>query len=240
MRFAILSDIHANLEALEAVLADARTVGCTEFVCLGDVVGYNASPRECIRALQDLGGPVVKGNHDEQAGAEHPAQEFTAQALAAILWTRDLLTPEEKNWLETRELTRQVDGFTMVHATLDAPQHWEYVFNDFDAAASLKLQRTPVCFFGHTHVPLAYVKGDGVHRIALDRLTVRPERKYLINVGSVGQPRDGDSRAAYCTYDSDAGVVELRRVEYDFAATQAKIRAAGLPEGLAWRLALGK
>lgn len=240
MRFAILSDIHANLEALEAVLADARAAQCGEFVCLGDVVGYNANPRECIHLVQALDCPSVMGNHDEQAAVDEPSQEFTGDAEAAIRWTRDLLTEKERRWLEEREMLRQEEGFTLVHANLDAPGGWGYVRNDFDAAESFDFQRTPLCFFGHTHVPVAYVNEGGARRLALDQLAIQSDKKYLINAGSVGQPRDRDWRAAYCIYDSDAQMVELRRVSYDVAAAQEKIRAAGLPERLAQRLAVGK
>src|SRR3712207_913495 len=137
MRYAVLSDIHANLEALEATLKDARAAGCERFVCLGDVVGYNANPRECVARIRELECPVVKGNHDEQAALEMPNEEFAEAAEAAITWTRETLNDEEKTWLRDLPLTLQVDEFTIVHASLDAPQQWAYVMNDFDAAASL-------------------------------------------------------------------------------------------------------
>lgn len=240
MRFAILSDLHANLEATEAVLSDARERECTHFVCLGDVVGYNANPHECVEIVQKMGCPVVKGNHDEQASLTESSRGFNALAEAAINWTRSHLTNEDKAWLRELPLVRQVHDFTIVHATLDAPEQWGYVFNNLDAVASLAHQETTVCFFGHTHVPGAFVRDDGVKRVKVDELPIEDAKKYFINVGSVGQPRDGDWRAAYCIYHQDKSTVEQRRVEYDLATAQRKIIQAGLPRMLADRLEVGR
>jgi len=240
MRFAILSDIHANLEALEAVLADARSQNCTHFVCLGDVVGYNANPSECVKIIQDLECPVVKGNHDEQASMITSTEGFNELAEEAIDWTRDHLSADDKAWLADLRLSRQVRDFTIVHATLDTPGEWGYVFNNLDAVASFTYQHTTVCFFGHTHVAGAFVRDAGVTRVVTEHLTIESGKKYFINVGSVGQPRDGDPRAAYCIFHIDRNVVEQRRVKYDLAGAQKKIVRAGLPRLLADRLALGR
>jgi diadenosine tetraphosphatase ApaH/serine/threonine PP2A family protein phosphatase len=240
MRFAIFSDLHGNLEATEAVLADAREHDCTHFVCLGDVVGYNANPHECVEIVQKMECPVVKGNHDEQAALAGSSRGFNALAEAAINWTREHLTNEDKEWLRDLPQTRQVRDFTIVHATLDTPRQWGYVFNSLDAVASFAYQRTTVCFFGHTHVAGAFVRDDGVKKVKVDRLTIEETKKYFINVGSVGQPRDGDWRAAYCIYHVDKNVVEQRRVKYDLATAQEKIIKAGLPRLLAERLKLGR
>lgn len=240
MRFAVLSDLHANLEATEAVLSDARERDCTHFICLGDVVGYNANPHECVEIVQKMGCPVVKGNHDEQASLTESSRGFNALAEAAINWTRSHLTNEDKAWLRELPLMRQVHDFTIVHATLDAPEQWGYVFNNLDAVASLAHQETTVCFFGHTHVPGAFVRDDGVKRVKVDELPIEDAKKYFINVGSVGQPRDGDWRAAYCIYHQDKSTVEQRRVKYDLATAQRKIIQAGLPRMLADRLEVGR
>lgn len=240
MRFAILSDLHANLEATEAVLADAHERECTHFVCLGDVVGYNANPHECVEIVQKLECPVVKGNHDEQASLEESSRDFNALAEMAINWTRAQLTDADKTWLRELRLSRQVRDFTIVHATLDTPEQWGYVFNALDAAASFACQHTTVCFFGHTHVAGAFVRDDGVQRVRVDQLMIDGTKKYFINTGSVGQPRDGDWRAAYCIYHADKNVVEQRRVKYDLATAQQKIIKAGLPSLLAERLKLGR
>ncbi|HEX4631593.1 MAG TPA: metallophosphoesterase family protein [Chthoniobacterales bacterium] len=240
MRIAILSDLHANLEATEAVLADARERDCTDYICLGDVVGYNANPRECVAIVQKMECPVVKGNHDEQASLEESSRDFNALAEMAINWTREKLTEADKKWLRNLSLSQQVRDFTIVHATLDSPGQWGYVFNTLDAAASFPHQDTTVCFFGHTHVAGAFVRDDGVKRVKVDQLTIEPAKKYLINTGSVGQPRDGDWRAAYCIYHVEKNVVEQRRVKYDLATAQEKIIKAGLPRLLAERLKLGR
>jgi diadenosine tetraphosphatase ApaH/serine/threonine PP2A family protein phosphatase len=240
MRFAILSDVHANLEALEAVLADARTRKCTRFVCLGDVVGYNANPGECVRLIRELNCPVVKGNHDEAASRHVPPGDFNEIAERAIQWTRDHLTEEDKEWLRGLPLQTRVHDFTIVHATLDTPGQWGYVFNNLDAAASFTYQRTAVCFFGHTHVPMVFIRDENVRRERVEHVRIEGGKKYFINMGSVGQPRDGNWRAAYCIYDTENNLVQQFRVKYDLAAVQKKIAEAGLPRLLAERLAIGR
>jgi len=240
MRFAIFGDIHANLHALNAVLKDAQEQLCSHYVCIGDIVGYNAHPKECLQAIRALDCPVVKGNHDEQASMIDEQEGFNALAEAAINWTRNQLDKEERAWLRGLRLQQQVRDFTIVHATLDTPHKWGYVFNQLDAAASFSYQHTSVCFVGHTHVPRAYIRDGTVRAEALDVLPIENGKKYLINVGSVGQPRDGDWRAAYCIFDTIAKEVELKRVEYDLAGAQAAIIRVGLPIKLADRLGAGK
>ncbi|MBA3386918.1 MAG: metallophosphatase family protein [Verrucomicrobiota bacterium] len=240
MRFAVFSDLHANLEATEAVLADARQKECTHYICLGDVVGYNANPHECVDLVRKMNCPIVKGNHDEQACLAESSRDFNDLAERAIDWTRANLTADDKQWLSEARMTRQVRDFTIVHATLDTPGEWGYVFNNLDAVASFTYQHTTVCFFGHTHVAGAFVRDDGVKRVRTEQLMIEPGKKYFINTGSVGQPRDGDPRAAYCIYHTDRSVVEQRRIRYDLPKAQRKIVAAGLPRLLAERLELGR
>ncbi len=240
MKFAIFGDIHANLEALEAVLEDAEEHDCSHFVCIGDVVGYNANPHECIEVVQRLDCPVVKGNHDEEASAETDLVGLNPLAEHAMTWTRNALTEDDKKWLRELQFVRQVRDFTIVHATLDTPSSWGYVTNKFDAMASFSYQYTPVCFFGHTHAPKFYVKAGSVSVERASDMQIEPSKKYFINVGSVGQPRDGDWRASYAIYDLPAQRVFIRRLEYDLELAQDKIRKEGLPEMLAERLALGK
>ncbi|MFN2509149.1 MAG: metallophosphoesterase, partial [Chthoniobacterales bacterium] len=200
MRFAIFSDLHANLEATEAILHDAHEKDCANFVCLGDLVGYNANPHECVELVRQMNCPVVKGNHDEQACLGESSRDFNELAEQAIDWTRAHLTEADKEWLGGLRLTCQVRDFTIVHATLDTPGEWGYVFNNLDAVASFTYQHTTVCFFGHTHVAGAFVRNDGVKRVKMEQLMIEPGKKYFVNTGSVGQPRDGDPRAAYCIY----------------------------------------
>jgi predicted phosphodiesterase len=240
MRFAIFGDIHANLEALEAVLADMQGQSVTHLVCLGDIVGYGANPKECLDVVRALDCPVVKGNHDEEACAERNLKDFNPAAADAILWTRDQLSREERAYLHDLRYSRPVSDFTVVHSSLDSPEKWGYVFNKMEAAASFNYQVSPLCFFGHTHVPHVFIKDAELHGGFYSKLRLLPKRKYFINPGSVGQPRDGDWRAAYAVYDVSAATVELRRVEYDLVGAQNKILKAGLPRRLAERLSVGR
>jgi len=240
MKFAIFGDIHANLEALQTVLWDAQEQGCANYVCLGDIVGYAANPAECLQTVLDLGCPVVRGNHDEGAASESSLEELNPLAQNALLWTRSQLSEEQRQWLRDLKLVRQVRDFTIVHATLDSPGNWGYVTNRFDAMASFSYQFTQVCFYGHTHVPRIFEKDDAVRAARGTDVQLQRGVKYFVNVGSVGQPRDGDWRASYAIYDAQAQTISIRRLEYDIETAQAKIRAAGLPSLLADRLALGK
>jgi predicted phosphodiesterase len=229
-RYAVLGDIHANLEALVAVVEDARDQGCTHFACVGDIVGYNANPRECLEIVRDLRMPCVKGNHDEYASGTNSLQGLNLRAAAAILWTRDQLGEPEKQWLRELKFVRHVSSFSIVHATLDGPHRWGYIFDKWAAAASFSYQNTSVCFFGHTHLPIAFTRESTIQSGTYSRFQVESGRKYLVNAGSVGEPRDGNPLAAYVIHDVPTGVIELRRVPYDSATTEAKVRAAGLPQ----------
>ena len=173
-----------------------------------------------------------KGNHANVA--------VIAYTDAGFAWLRQHLTAEDKQWLRELKMVRQVRDFTIVHATLDTPHKWGYVFNQLDAAASFNYQHTQLCFYGHTHSPRVYIRDGSVRSAHLDKLQIEPGKKYFINVGSVGQPRDGDWHASYCLYTPGQQQVELRRIEYDIWTAQDKIVDAGLPQRLADRLALGK
>ncbi|MEO0016744.1 MAG: hypothetical protein RLZZ522_27, partial [Verrucomicrobiota bacterium] len=161
-------------------------------------------------------------------------------AAAALQWTRCQLDDAQRLWLRGLRMVRQVSSFTVVHSTLDQPTHWNYVTNRFDAMANFSYQFTQVCFHGHTHVPRVFAKTDKVTEIPADSISIEPNAKYFINVGSVGQPRDGDWRSCYAIYDTAHQLVVFRRVEYDLATTQTKILAAGLPAMLAERIAEGR
>jgi predicted phosphodiesterase len=240
MRYAIIADIHGNLEAFQVVLADIKTQNIQQIVCLGDVVGYNANPKECLDMVRAMNIPVVKGNHDEYCSGEDQLEGFNPHAAEAVIWTRNQLTAEDRQWLRDLKYTRMVANFTIVHATLDAPQRWGYVFDKLAAAASFPYQNTAVCFFGHTHVPVAFMRDTAVRGGTYSKFKIDPAKKYFINVGAVGQPRDNNPKAGYVVYDLDAGTIELRRLDYDIATTQKKIRDAGLPERLAERLEFGR
>ena len=240
MKYAIIADIHANLEALEVVLDDTRKEKCTHYACLGDVVGYNANPKECLDIIRNMGMPCVKGNHDEYCSIETDLEGFNPHAAEAVNWTRQQLTKEDRQWLNDLKYLRLVANFTIVHATLDGPQRWGYVFDKLAAAASFTYQNTSICFFGHTHVPVAFIRDSVVRGGTYSKFKVEPGRKYFVNVGSVGQSRDNVAKATYVIYDMDEGSIELRRLDYDIPKTQAKIIAAGLPALLAERLAQGR
>ena len=240
MRFAVIADIHANIEALEVVLADSKEQKCTHYCCVGDVVGYNANPKECLDIIRTMGMPVVKGNHDEYCSSEEDLEGFNPHAAEAVNWTRKQLSKEDRQWLRDLKYVRLVTSFSMVHATLDGPQRWGYVFDKLAAAASFTYQNTPVCFFGHTHVPVAFVRDSVVKGGTYSKFRVEPGKKYFVNVGAVGQPRDGNPKSGYVIYDLNEGTIELRRLDYDIPKAQKKILEAGLPQRLADRLALGK
>ncbi len=240
MKYAIIADIHANLEALNVVLEDSRAQGCTHTACLGDVVGYGANPKECLDIIRGMNIPCVKGNHDEMCSVDADLEGFNPHAAEAVHWTRQQLDEEDCQWLRDLKYIRLVTSFSIVHATLDVPQKWGYVFDKLAAAASFTYQNTPVCFFGHTHVPVAFVRDSVVRGGTYSKFKVEAGKKYFVNVGSVGQSRDGVAKATYVIYDIAEQTIELRRLDYDIATAQAKIRAAGLPERLAERLAQGK
>src|SRR5438105_321532 len=236
MKYAVIADIHAKLEALDVVLDDSRAQNCTHYCCVGDVVGYNANPKECLKIIRDMNMPCVKGNHDEYCSGEGVLEGFNPAAAEAVHWTRQQLNADDKQWLRDLKYSRMVGNFTIVHATLDAPERWGYVFDKLAAAASFPYQNTSVCFFGHTHVPVAFMRDSAVRGGTYSKFKVDPAKKYFVNVGAVGQPRDNNPKAAYVIYDMDAGTIELRRLDYDIEKTQKKILAAGLPERLAERL----
>jgi predicted phosphodiesterase len=240
MKYAIFGDIHANLEALQAVLADAEQQGCTNYVCTGDIVGYASDPNECLKIIREMDCPVVKGNHDEESTLSTSLDGLNPLAKQAMEWTRAQLNEDERDFLNNMKLVRQVADFTIVHATLDTPGSWTYVTNKFDAMASFSYQFTQLCFYGHTHTPRIYVKGDSVEPLEEIEVNLEMGRKYFINVGSTGQPRDGDWRASYAVYDSVNQNMTIRRIDYDIQKAQDKIIEAGLPEMLAHRLTLGK
>ena len=240
MRYAVIADIHANLEALEVVLADSKEQKCTHYCCVGDVVGYNANPKECLDIVRSMGMPVVKGNHDEYCSSEEDLEGFNPHAAEAVNWTRKQLSMEDRQWLRDLKYVRLVASFSMVHATLDGPQRWGYVFDKLAAAASFTYQNTAVCFFGHTHVPVAFVRDSVVRGGTYSKFKTEPGKKYFVNVGAVGQPRDGNPKSGYVIYDLNEGTIELRRLDYDIAKAQQKNMAAGLPQRLADRLSLGK
>jgi predicted phosphodiesterase len=266
-RVAIFGDVHANLEALTAVLRDAEQQGVEQFACTGDLVGYGPDPSECLEIIKQLGCPVVKGNHDDLAATEGSLKDFTLHAMNALLWTREHLSAEERAWLNALPMewgegissreqeTAKDDGketssfcgsMHLVHSSVFEPEVWRYIITPEEAEKVLPLQKPGLVFFGHTHMPSVYAfhPDTGKFRSTMPSpegvLELEPEWKWLVNPGSVGQPRDLDPRAAYLIFDPDACTIEQRRVEYDYRKTAKKIVDAGLPERNAQRLYKGR
>ncbi len=223
-----MADIHANLEALQAVLADAMGFGCAQFAFLGDFVGYGADPKACLSLVRGLNAPCVKGNHDEYSASDLPLENFNPIAAKGVQWTRTQLTEDERQWLRALPYVVVARDFTLVHANLARPDLWGYVFEKVAAAASFASQTTPLCFFGHTHVPAAFIQETAVRGGTYGKFKVDPAKRYFVNPGSVGQSRDGNRKATYAIYNEDERTIELRRVPYDTEAAQKKMRAAGL------------
>ncbi|HEY5625212.1 MAG TPA: metallophosphoesterase family protein [Dehalococcoidia bacterium] len=248
MRVLVVSDVHANLAALEAVLRDARTGGAIDAVwSLGDCVGYGPQPGECLLRLSDEGVAAVAGNHERAATGAISVDDFNPDARTAALWTADRLAADEKASLDAMPETRvEAEHFSLVHGTLRQPV-WEYLYSVEAGAAHLALQKTPFGFCGHTHVPAivsldADAPGGCDFRRLADGESVPLDTgtKVVINPGSVGQPRDGDARASYAVYESEAQSVTVRRVEYDIGSTQGLMEEAGLPRWLIERLSEGR
>jgi diadenosine tetraphosphatase ApaH/serine/threonine PP2A family protein phosphatase len=243
MKYAILGDVHANLSALQAVLERVRTSGAQTLLSVGDVVGYGAAPRETLELLREHSAVVVQGNHDAACGDRLNIHLFNPSARAAIQWTRAQLSRSDLKWLAQLPLVVELSHCSVAHATLARPERFDYVQSTADAEPSLDALRLPVCFVGHTHVPVTLLRPrEDPTRTAysLDaEVDLDDAVRALVNVGSVGQPRDEDPRAAVGFYDSERGSVWIERVEYDIEREAARIRAAGLPATLANRLFLG-
>jgi len=243
VKLAIISDIHSNLEALEAVIADARARGAERFACLGDIVGYGADPVACLERVRSLDPvAVIQGNHDVYSADERDLDGFNPLAGKAALWTRRQLSSEQRAWLADLPLEARIGReITLVHATPGEPESWAYIRFPAEGALALLDQQTRLCFYGHTHVPMAFRQlGGTVLQMTAEAYDLAAGERWLVNVGSVGQPRDGDWRAAYTLLHEETDRLELHRVEYDLATCQRKIVAAGLPPRLADRLALGR
>lgn len=187
MKYAIIADIHANLEAFDVVLRDQQEQGCTHIASLGDIVGYGPDPKECVDIVRALNIPTVKGNHDEYVGSDMSLKEFNPNAAKGIQWTRNQLTDDDRKWLRELTLSLQIEDFTLVHASLDEPQRWIYVFDRLAAACSLHYQRSRICFFGHTHIPMAFTKDSVVRGGTYTKFQIDDDwnKRYFINPGSV-------------------------------------------------------
>ncbi|MCD6521963.1 metallophosphoesterase family protein [Candidatus Calescamantes bacterium] len=241
MRYGIISDIHGNLEALEAILKELKKEGVERFLMVGDVVGYGANPKECIEIVRELPGITgVAGNHDWGVLEKTPLEYFNLVAKEALIWTKDVLKEMHLKFLEKLPLMVEEEDFTLVHATLEAPQEWRYIYSTYEAHRNMDLQNTRVCFCGHSHIPIFFFQNEHVFFGREEVLEIKEGYKYLINVGSVGQPRDGDPRACAVIYDTEKKVVKYIRKEYNISRAQEKIWEEGLPRVLGIRLEYGE
>ncbi|MFH1002658.1 MAG: metallophosphoesterase family protein [Chloroflexota bacterium] len=244
MRYAILADIHANLTAFEAVLADiGRRGGVDGMWCLGDVVGYGPDPCRCLERLRRQGPVVIAGNHDWAAIGKLDTANFNPDAAAACRWTAGQLGPEDRDYLAGLPPVLTQGDFTLAHGSPRVPL-WEYLLSPASARENLAYFPSRYCLVGHSHRPLVFRQeaGGAVSRSPFPDGAglVLGEHRLIINPGGVGQPRDGDPRASYAIYDADAGVVRLHRVAYDVGQTQDRMVAAGLPRRLVARLGRGE
>jgi diadenosine tetraphosphatase ApaH/serine/threonine PP2A family protein phosphatase len=247
MRYLVLTDIHANLEALDACLSHARERGFDETLVLGDLVGYGADPNLVIERIQALNPTaIVRGNHDKVACGLEQAEGFNNVAKSAAYWTLDVLAPEYREWLAALPAGPHVVDDTVEICHGSPFDEDAYIFDELDAVRALKVSARPLCLFGHTHYPVTFELSAGSFEMGAPmsagetRIQMKNGSKYLINPGSVGQPRDGDPRAAYAIADTVARRIELFRLEYPLQEAQAKVIRAGLPEVLAQRLAVGR
>ncbi|HYA48967.1 MAG TPA: metallophosphoesterase family protein [Burkholderiales bacterium] len=245
MRYMIFTDIHGNVEALNAVLKAIQKKRIDHYIFLGDLVGYGASPNEVIQKIQTLRPmSIIRGNHDKAVSGLDSVQTFNPIAASAIYWTKKTITRKNLDFLSRLKQSPEIihNTITICHG---APFDEDYyIFAEFDAAESFCYIQTPLCFFGHTHFPFIYVERDGnVEGTFLEgnasEIKLEKGVRYLINPGSVGQPRDRNPRAAYAIYDSDARVIKFYRVDYDIEDAKKKILAEKLPPALAERLSLG-
>jgi diadenosine tetraphosphatase ApaH/serine/threonine PP2A family protein phosphatase len=241
MIYIIFSDVHGNLEAFDAAVKSMPDAKDKKLLCAGDVVGYGANPNECIDKVISLGASNIKGNHEAAALGQMDISIFNRSAAEAIRWTTKQLMPDGSAYIDSLPLIHEEPSFTMVHGTLHDPEDFRYMLTNVEAAQTFEVLEKKICFVGHSHVPAVFSLEDGRMDLSFkNKFKLKKKAKYIINVGSVGQPRDGDRRACYCVYDSAREEVELRRVEYDVETAQKKIIDAGLPRMLADRLTFGR
>jgi len=246
MRIAIISDIHGNIEALSAVMEDIHRKSVDKIVCLGDIVGYGTNPNECVETIMSNCDFCVKGNHDAAIFDQQIAKEFNEHAFFAINWTRNTLTQKSKNLMDSLPMLKENDEFTAVHATPYRPQFWYYITSLEAALLNFNYFKTKFCFVGHTHIPGIIALKPNEPDISVPSLKsfnygdeFPIGTKFLVNVGSVGQPRDKNPKSSYVIMDTDTEEISFKRVSYDIAKYQNKMRGIGMPIFLVERIASG-
>ncbi len=232
MRLAIISDIHGNLEALTTALELIKKHAADEIVCLGDVVGYGANPNECLTIVRERCSVILRGNHDAAAVDLSVADQFTINARLAAIWTNNVLLKENKELLETLPLTKSRGDILLAHGSPYEPEEWHYIISEYEAKEAFQAFAEQLCFVGHSHIPVIFSEKGTTALVA------RGDR-FIINVGSIGQPRDGNPQLSFGIFDTSSWTYENIRAEYDIPAAAQKIRKAGLPRALADRLMFG-
>jgi diadenosine tetraphosphatase ApaH/serine/threonine PP2A family protein phosphatase len=242
MKLGLFSDVHSNLEALKAVLTVLEGAGVNRYVCCGDIVGYGPDPNKCVELVRGLKPLCVAGNHDHGVTNRTATNGFNAAAKRALEWTGEQLTRTNRMYLENLPLTERLDQLFVVHASPSEPDEWAYVLGPREAEEEMEFYSEAICLSGHSHHPFAAERMpvEQARFLKEESFKLKPEAKYFINLGSVGQPRDGDPRACCVVYNLKTGTMTFYRVAYDIAAVQKKILAAGLPEYLAERLEIGR
>ncbi|NQT27606.1 metallophosphoesterase family protein [candidate division KSB1 bacterium] len=242
MKIGLIADIHANFDALVTVLDALSAEKVDKIICLGDLVGYGPDPMECIRIVSDAAETVLAGNHDHAAAGLLPIDQFNPDAKAAMQWTQDQLDESAKNYLKSLPIEMQDGDLMAIHATPEAPEKFLYIMKEMDIKTNLDLLKLPLCIVAHSHVPGIFVKDNTgdlfVHHEP--KLIFADGSKYLINIGSIGQPRDGNPNAAFGVLDRKAGTYELKRIPYDVENVQRKMAEKNLPGSLIDRLAFGR
>lgn len=242
MRIAVLSDIHGNTEALVTVLRALEKERIDRVVCLGDLVGYGPEPEACIDRMLDTTDRIVAGNHDWAAAGRTSTENFNVEAKQAVRWTEKTLSEESSKKLRKLPLTALEEDVLLVHATPDTPDRWRYLHGAEDARSSFEAMHHEFCFSGHSHRPGAFVKrpGGNIEVLPASDFTLDPGSAWIVNPGSVGQPRDGDPRASFGIFDTESRRFQLRRLSYPIPEVQGKMEKQGLPRFLIERLSRGR
>jgi len=240
LKYAFIADIHGNYEALKAVVSALKYDRPDVKACLGDIVGYGPEPRQCIAAVHEEGFFCLAGNHDHGVAGLVDETVFNYFAREALLWTREQLSRDEIDFLAGLGFVAHFPNFATAHGSLHGPELFNYIQTLFDAELSFEALDKQVFFYGHTHVPMVFFNTSPMTYTMSGDVAVPEKHHCLVNIGSVGQPRDEDPRACYCVYDTDEQRLYFRRVPYNVQATAKKIIEAGLPEALAIRIELGK
>jgi predicted phosphodiesterase len=240
--FAVISDIHANLDALEAVLDDIKQQGIETVYCLGDVVGYGCEPSACLTLVKETCDIILMGNHEYYALGLISQEYLSPVAKQSARWTQEHLSDSDLEMIADMDMDAKLADVLLVHASPYEPEHWRYILAAPEARNAFAHFDGAICFYGHSHLPMIFSTSDGeeIRRQIGHDFQPSDGKRYLVNVGSVGQPRDNDPRASYVTFDADTRDIRFHRVEYDIAAVQAKMRQAGLPSLLIDRLTVGQ